>query len=75
MMLLQNNSNGLENWVEIIKGHQVQIFKKYIFAILCPEKNILDLMGSQNQVKVPKGHQVQIFIKFIFELLCTWKAF
>ena len=46
---------GGQNQIKNTKGHQVQIFKKFIFELPCTEKSILDVMEGQNWVKVISG--------------------
>ena len=47
-----------QNQVKVIKGHQVQIFKKSAFVSSYAQKSIFDTIGSQTQGEVTKGHQV-----------------
>ena len=68
MVLLQNNSNELETGGgDVTNGHQVQIFEKSIFELLCIEKHF-GHHGRSKSGQVTKGHQVQIFKKNIFIL-------
>ena len=60
-----------QNEVNVIKGHQVQIFKKSVFELLCIEKHF----GHQGRSKSGQGHQVQFFKNCNFDLPCTQKAF
>ena len=75
MVLLQNNFSEFEMGGGVTKGHQVQIFKKSIFELLCIEKSILGIMGGQNQVKVTKGHQVQFSKSVVLSSYAQGKHF
>ena len=67
---------GGQNQVKVTKGYQVQIFRKYIYELLCTGKSFWPSweIKIKNQAKVIKGHQVQILKKSIFELLCIEKT-
>ena len=49
---------GGGNPIKVIKGHQVQVFKKMYFWVPMHRKGILGIMAGHTQAEVTKDHQI-----------------